>query len=165
MAGLVFVAELHIPTPMPSIPDVVGLHDARLGELSHEAHYVVCLRTLQLLMIYWRGIGWILTALEQKYKGVKDTDPGAANVDPYSEVALSDRKMIKRLLRHVESSNNKNHNGVVDGTQDSSKSPFRHYSSVFFGAAIIVPGLPSHSYWNCRGGHNKLSYKENGHRH
>ncbi|RDL30467.1 uncharacterized protein BP5553_10345 [Venustampulla echinocandica] len=119
MAGLVFVAELRIPTPMPSIPDVVGLHEAGLGELSHEAHYVVCLRTLRLLMIYWRGIGWILTALEQKYKGVKDTDPGAANVDPYSEVALSDRKMIKRLLRHVESSNNKNHNGAVDGTQDS----------------------------------------------
>lgn len=106
LASLVFIAELRIPTAMPL---ATGLETGMLG---HEAQYTVCLRTLQLLIIYWRGIGWILTAIEQKYKGVGETDPGVANIDPYSEVALSDRKMIRRLLRHVESG---------DGLEDAGK--------------------------------------------
>jgi hypothetical protein len=122
MAGLVFVAELRIPAAMPSAREAEGPEEAGLGKLGYEAHYMVCLRTLQLLMIYWRGIGWILTAIQQKYKGVKETDPGPANIDPYSEVALSDRKMIRRLLRHVEGNNNKNLSGTADGLQDASKS-------------------------------------------
>lgn len=122
MAGLVFVAELRIPATMPSITDVEGPEESGFGRVGHEAHYMVCLRTLQLLVIYWRGIGWILTAMQQKYKGVKETDPGPANIDSYSEVALNDRKMIKRLLRHVDRSNNKNMNNTGDGLQDASMS-------------------------------------------
>ena len=106
MAGLVFIAELRIPptvsTAQPTMVDTVEKHNC-------QANYQVCLRTLQSLMVYWRGIGWILTAMEQKFQGVKDTDPGEFNVDSHSSVPLSDRKMIQRLLRaadgHHQSSN------------------------------------------------------------
>lgn len=115
MAGLVFIAELRIP------PDIPWAVEPGLDTVGHDSHYTVCLRTLQLLMIYWRGIGWILTTIQQKYRGIKETDPGVANIDPYSEVALSDRKMISHLLRHVEGGNGKNLGSTLDGLQDASK--------------------------------------------
>lgn len=141
MAGLVFVAELRIPAIIPSTTQVEEAQSG-LGKLGCETHYLVCLRTLQLLMIYWRGIGWILTAIQQKYKGVKETDPGPDNVDPYSEVALSDRKMIRRLLRHVEGSNIKNPSGTEDELQDTSKSPLllSHDASSIL---LRLPSLPT----------------------
>ncbi len=49
-------------------------------------------------------------------KGVKDTDPGEESVDPYSLVALSDMKMIQRLLRKVERTADRN---IQKGTDSS----------------------------------------------
>lgn len=100
MAGLVFIAELRIPQQIsivsqPFMADTVEKHNCLVN-------YQVCLRTLKELMVYWRGIGWIMTAMEQKFQGVKDTDPGEFNVDPHSSVPLSDRKMIQRLLRAAD---------------------------------------------------------------
>lgn len=114
MAGLVFIAEMRIPAS----PSLIS----ELGESmqSHDTHYGVCFSALQLLMVYWRGIGWILNAIQQKYRGLKETDPGFANIDPRSEVALSDRKMIGRLLRHIEGGNARHPSGINDGLQDSS---------------------------------------------
>ncbi|CAM1507657.1 Fc.00g072980.m01.CDS01 [Cosmosporella sp. VM-42] len=96
MAGLVFIAELRIPpTVSPAQSNMAEIVEKHICQ----SNYQVCLRTLQSLMTYWRGIGWILTAMEQKFQGIKDTDPGEFNVDPHSSVPLSDRKMILRLLR------------------------------------------------------------------
>ncbi|KAF7559012.1 hypothetical protein G7046_g5138 [Stylonectria norvegica] len=96
MAGLVFISELRIPPTVSAtesnMAQIVETHIC-------QSNYQVCLRTLQCLMIYWRGIGWILTAMEQRFQGVKDTDPGEFNVDPHSSVPVSDSKMILRLLR------------------------------------------------------------------
>jgi hypothetical protein len=105
MAGLVFIAELHIP-PMINSPHPPMIMIDGLQELDHQSHYQVCLRALQLLTVYWRGLIWILTAMQQKHQGVDETDPGETSVDPVTSVSLSDSKMVSWLLKKVESSNN-----------------------------------------------------------
>lgn len=101
MAGLVFIAEMRLPAE-PALPNDAGLSGRNgPGVISHQTNYHVCRRTLQLLMIYWRGIAWILTAMEQKHSGLQETDPGETSVDPYSWVQVGDRKMIEGLLKRV----------------------------------------------------------------
>lgn len=107
MAGLVFIAELRIP-PMISSPQhqqPMIMIDGLL-ELDHQNNYQVCLRVLQLLTVYWRGLNWILTAMEQKHQGADETDPGETSVDPVTSVSLSDSKMVSWLLKKVECTNN-----------------------------------------------------------
>jgi hypothetical protein len=100
VAGLVFIAELQIP-PAINLPNPPMMMNDRLRELGHQTNYQVCLRTLQLLTAYWRGLIWIMTAMEQKYQGAAETDPGETSIDPYTSVLLSDRKMIAWLLKSV----------------------------------------------------------------
>lgn len=101
VAGLVYIAELRIP-PSINSPHPPTMMNERLREIGHQTNYQACLRTLQLLTLYWRGLKWILNTMEQKYMGVEETDPGESSVDPYTSVALSDRKMITWLLKRIE---------------------------------------------------------------
>lgn len=104
VAGLVFIAELRTPPAVPTA-DLPALRSEGLWELSHQNNYQVCLQTLELLTVYWRSLKWILTAMIQKYQGVSNTDPGETSLDLASSVALSDRIMIKRLMKRVEGNN------------------------------------------------------------
>lgn len=119
MAGLVFIAELRIPPVIDSPNPPVMMND-ELRELGHQTNYQVCLRTLQSLTVYWRGLTWILTAMEQKYEGAKETDPGENSVDPYTSVSLNDRKMISWLLKRIDGNRSAVRN--QDQQPDASKS-------------------------------------------
>ncbi len=62
IAGLVFIAELKVPQPLQPQPGMLNT----LEGFGHQSNYQVCLRVLKSLLVYWRGIGWILTTMEQK---------------------------------------------------------------------------------------------------
>lgn len=101
IASLVFIAELQIP---PQLDYMQGeeIMVNRLREHDHERNYQICSRNIQLLMVYWRGIIWLWTVMDQEHRGIQYTDPGADAIDPYTSVWLSDRKMIKLLLENIK---------------------------------------------------------------
>jgi hypothetical protein len=50
------------------------------------------------LKFVWRGIGWILSTMEQNAKGVVQTDPSGESVDPEAKIDFRDTGMLRRLL-------------------------------------------------------------------
>lgn len=91
MAGLVFIAELSSATNP-------------LRRITNRSNYEVCLRTLQNLIRYWKGVSWVTTTMEQQARGMNETDPAEGSVDPHSLIELQDTKMILRLLDKAEES-------------------------------------------------------------
>lgn len=90
VAGLVFIAESSVTSNT-------------LKRLTNRSNYEVCLRVLQALVLYWKGIGWITTTMEQKSRGLAETDPAEGSVDSHNLLDLKDTKMILKLLERVES--------------------------------------------------------------
>ena len=125
IAGLEFIAEMQVPQP-------VGGHSVMLQTLEglgHQSNYQTCLRVLQTLLVHWRGIAWILTTMEQKYKGVGDTDPGEDSADPNSLVSLRDNKMVQRLLSKVGRSTDYSEHNIY--CADSSECPESGFGFLF----------------------------------
>ena len=69
-----------------------------LLRLASKRNYETCLHTEEALKRYWRGIGWILSTMEQKALGLAHTDPSEESVDPASGIDLRDAGMLRRLL-------------------------------------------------------------------
>lgn len=69
-----------------------------LLRLASKRNYETCLHAEQALKRYWRGIGWILSTMEQKAAGIARTDPSEESVDPNAEIDLRDSGMLRRLL-------------------------------------------------------------------
>ena len=89
VAGLAFIAEL-ASTQDP------------LKRITNRSNYDVCLRTLQTIIFYFKGVGWVTTTMQQKEKGMGETDPAEGSVDPGSLIELQDTKMIQKLLEKAE---------------------------------------------------------------
>lgn len=69
-----------------------------LLQFASKRNYETCLQAIKTLKSVWRGIGWILSTMEQKAKGVVQTDPSEESVDPEAKIDLRDSAMIRRLL-------------------------------------------------------------------
>lgn len=69
-----------------------------LLRLASKRNYETCLHAEQALKRYWRGIGWILSTMQQKAAGIARTDPSEESVDPHAEIDLRDSGMLRRLL-------------------------------------------------------------------
>lgn len=89
VAGLAFIAEL------------ASTQDS-LKRITNRSNYDVCLRTLQTLVLHFKGVGWVTTTMQQKEKGMGETDPAEGSVDPQSLIELQDTKMIQKLLEKAE---------------------------------------------------------------
>jgi hypothetical protein len=107
MAGLVFAAE--------------SLETSNtVKTLTNRSNYEICLRTLQTLVACWKGVGWVTTTMEQKFKGLPETDPAEGSVDPQSLIHLQDSRMIQKLLEKVERSTPKQLNNPSSCTSSTS---------------------------------------------
>ena len=87
----------------PTSPETAGAEpptsaSRSLLRIASKRNYETCLHTEETLKRYWRGIGWILSTMEQKASGVAVTDPSEESVDPASEIDLRDAGMLRRLL-------------------------------------------------------------------
>lgn len=91
VAGLGFIAEL-------------SSSSHSLKKTAHRSNYDICLRTLQRLINYWKGVSWVTTTMEQQAGGLKETDPAEGSVDPHSLIELQDTKMVQKLLEKVQGS-------------------------------------------------------------
>jgi hypothetical protein len=69
-----------------------------LLQFASKRNYETCLNAIKTLKSVWRGIGWILSTMEQKAKGVVQTDPSEESVDPEAKIDLRDSAMLRRLL-------------------------------------------------------------------
>ncbi len=74
-----------------------------LLRLASKRNYETCLYTEDILKRYWRGIGWILSTMEQKAAGITNTDPSEESVDPHSEIDLPGSGMLRRLMTEKQS--------------------------------------------------------------
>ncbi|KAH8678381.1 fungal-specific transcription factor domain-containing protein [Xylariales sp. PMI_506] len=101
LAGLVFVAELRLPAVL-DLADTGEFISNRVREHDHETNYQVCSRALQLLTVYWRGIIWLWTQMQQEHQSIQYTTHSADAVDPYMSIWLSDCQMIERFLQDTE---------------------------------------------------------------
>lgn len=156
MAGLVFVAEMQLCTSLGTLMPSMDIADG-LEELSHQSNYQNCLRTLQMMMVYWRGLVWIVTAMEQKRRGIQNTDPGEDSIDPYDSASLSDRKMIMKLLKRVEQTRSEVQ--ASHEQQDASKSTHSFLCNLNQYDFILT----SHSHWYCCYWNDELRLEEKGH--
>lgn len=98
IAGLVFGAETKLNVANLSL--VPQSHE--VDRISHQSNYNTCVRTLEAVLVYWKGVGWTLTAMKQRYRGNGETDPAEESVDPNSMIVLNDTKMIQMLLEKVK---------------------------------------------------------------
>jgi hypothetical protein len=69
-----------------------------LLQFASKRNYETCLNAIKTLKSVWRGIGWILSTMEQKAKGVVQTDPSEESVDPEAKIDFRDAGMLRRLL-------------------------------------------------------------------
>jgi hypothetical protein len=69
-----------------------------LLQFASKRNYETCLNAIKTLKSVWRGIGWILSTMEQKAKGVVQTDPSEESVDPEAKIELRDAGMLRSLL-------------------------------------------------------------------
>lgn len=83
---------------LPAPPLCKPAASISLLQFASKGNYETCLNTIKTLKCVWRGIGWILSTMEQKAKGIVQTDPSEESVDPEAEIDLSDAAMLQRLL-------------------------------------------------------------------
>lgn len=96
IAGLVFGTE----SKLAREPVIPVSHN--LGQAIYQLNYQACVKALQAIMVHWRGVGWTLTTMQQRYQGSRETDPAEGSVDPHSLIILSDTKMIQTLLKRIK---------------------------------------------------------------
>jgi hypothetical protein len=86
------------PLPTAAPPPFQSTASNNLLQFASKRNYETCLNAITTLKSYWRGIGWILSTMEQKAKGIVQTDPSEESVDPEAEIDLRDAGMLQRLL-------------------------------------------------------------------
>lgn len=130
MAGLVFVAESLATSNT-------------LKTLTNRSNYEICLRTLRALIAYWKGVGWVTTTMEQKFKGLPETDPAEGSVDPQSLIHLQDSKMIQKLLEKVERSTPRQLSNPSNCMQFPISSAVAFFAVILWVMRFVVANLAS----------------------
>lgn len=75
-----------------------GTASSSLLQFASKRNYETCLQVITTLKCFWRGIGWILSTMEQKAMGILQTDPSEESVDPESKIDLQDAGMLRSLM-------------------------------------------------------------------
>ncbi|RDW89681.1 hypothetical protein BP6252_01713 [Coleophoma cylindrospora] len=94
-------ADVPRPTPSSARPLYNFGTKAAAQDLlrfASKRNYETCLKAISTLKRYWRGIGWILSTMEQKAMGLARLDPSEESVDPESNIDLRDAGMLRRLI-------------------------------------------------------------------
>lgn len=97
--SLLFDQRLNSPfDTLSSQPLCKPVASTSLLQFASKRNYETCLNAIKTLKCVWRGIGWILSTMEQKAKGIVQTDPSEESVDPEAKIDLRDAAMLRRLL-------------------------------------------------------------------